>query len=1038
MLISNYAIKFRVAVYVLAVVLIMAGVGNYLSLPREGAPDITIPFVFVSSFYEGTAPSEMEKLVTIPLEKSLNTVESIKEIRSTTRESVSSIAIEFVAGEDIDMARQRVKDKVDLAKPDLPADLDEPVVYAFNFSSDSPIFIFALSGNLDEARLKNTAEELESEIERLTGVKEVGIAGTREREIRVEFDLGRLAAYDLPTDLVLARIAAENRTVSAGNIEMDGNRFQVRVPGEFAVATHLRDILLAERDGQAIFLRDVATVSDAYKDIESLSRLNGTPCVSLSVKKRSGENSVALIGEIKAILARFNLPAGVAMTVVMDQSDYVSMMIGELENNIASGFLLVVAVLLVFMGARNSIFVGLAIPFSMLVAFTAMAMMGFSLNMIVLFSLVLSVGMLVDNAIVIVENTYRIHNEGVSRMEAARRGAAEVAWPVITSTLTTLAAFAPLLFWPDIMGQFMGFMPRTLIVTLTASLFVAIVVNPAVCSAFIKRGGGAARGDGQPRRSHPILTYYERFLRAAIAHRWAVVLIAVCGLVVTVQIYARHGRGIELFPDTDPRNATIDVRLPQGASIERTDAIMRTIEAKLPKYGDIKFFLTTVGGTVGTHMAQTSGTHMGQIYIEFKEMSLRSTNSTELVAVIRKDVGVMPGAEIKVDKQEEGPPTGAPVSIEVSGDDFDTLSEATARIVRAIETTPGLVDLQDDFEEALPELRATVDRQRAALFGLDTAGVGNFLRTAIYGSESSKFRADEDEFDITVRLPLDQRDTADVLSALQIPVPGGGSVPLTTVATVTYEGGLGAITRKNQKRVITISGNNQGRGVDKILEDIRPRVDKVSLPRGYSVSYAGENKDMIESGAFLKRAFLIALGLILTVLVLQFNSVVLPVIIVTSVILSIAGVLWGLLICGMRFGVIMTGLGVISLAGIVVNNAIVLVDCIRQREEEGLSLVDAAVAAGRLRLRPVLLTALTTVLGLIPMAVGYSLEIHTWPPRIVAGAESSAWWAPMAVAVIFGLSVATVLTLVLIPVMYTIAGHARARLARRFSLDPER
>ncbi|TFG81824.1 MAG: efflux RND transporter permease subunit [Chromatiales bacterium] len=796
--------------------------------------------------------------------------------------------------------------------------------------------------------------------------------------------------------------------------------------------------MLAERGGQSIFLRDVATVSDAYKDIESLSRLNGTPCVSLSVKKRSGENSVALIDEIKDILARFNLPAGVAMTVVMDQSDYVSMMIGELENNIASGFLLVVAVLLVFMGARNSIFVGLAIPFSMLVAFTAMAMMGFSLNMIVLFSLVLSVGMLVDNAIVIVENTYRIHNEGVSRMEAARRGAAEVAWPVITSTLTTLAAFAPLLFWPDIMGQFMGFMPRTLIVTLTASLFVAIVVNPAVCSAFIKRGGGAARGDGQPRRSHPILTYYERFLRAAIAHRWAVVLIAVCGLVVTVQIYARHGRGIELFPDTDPRNATIDVRLPQGASIERTDAIMRTIEAKLPKYGDIKFFLTTVGGTVGTHMAQTSGTHMGQIYIEFKEMSLRSTNSTELVAVIRKDVGVMPGAEIKVDKQEEGPPTGAPVSIEVSGDDFDTLSEATARIVRAIETTPGLVDLQDDFEEALPELRVTVDRQRAALFGLDTAGVGNFLRTAIYGSESSKFRADEDEFDITVRLPLDQRDTADVLSALQIPVPGGGSVPLTTVATVTYEGGLGAITRQNQKRVITISGNNQGRGVDKILEDIRPRVDKVSLPRGYSVSYAGENKDMIESGAFLKRAFLIALGLILTVLVLQFNSVVLPVIIVTSVILSIAGVLWGLLICGMRFGVIMTGLGVISLAGIVVNNAIVLVDCIRQREEEGLSLVDAAVAAGRLRLRPVLLTALTTVLGLIPMAVGYSLEIHTWPPRIVAGAESSSWWAPMAVAVIFGLSVATVLTLVLIPVMYTIAGHARARLARRFSLDPER
>ncbi|NCA82531.1 MAG: efflux RND transporter permease subunit, partial [Opitutae bacterium] len=468
MIISNYAIKFRAAVFVFIAVLVLVGSISYVTLPREGAPDITIPYVFVTAYYEGTAPEEMEKLVTLPMEKQLNDVENVKEIRSTSAENVASLVIEFMAGEDIERAKRRVKDKVDLAKPDLPPDLDEPVVDAFNFSSDFPVYIFALSGATEPDRLKNLAEDLKDRLEQLPGIQSADVAGTREREIRVEIDLPRMIACRIPLGLVMNRIAQENVTVSAGNIEMAGDKFQVRIPGEFQRVPELREILLADRGGRPIYLADIASVADTYKDLASISRLNGEPCVSVNLKKRAGENAVALIRQVKQILADAGLPPDVKLTQVMDQSDYIKSMIEELENNVVSGFILVVIVLLIFLGVRNALFVGLAIPFSMLTAFTLMAVRGTTLNMIVLFSLVLAVGMLVDNAIVIVENTYRLRTLGLSRKEAARQGAAEVAWPVITSTLTTLVAFWPLLAWPDIMGQFMGFLPRTLIVVLLA------------------------------------------------------------------------------------------------------------------------------------------------------------------------------------------------------------------------------------------------------------------------------------------------------------------------------------------------------------------------------------------------------------------------------------------------------------------------------------------------------------------------------------------------------------------------------------------
>jgi multidrug efflux pump len=1035
MIISNYAIKFRTAVIVLIFVLVLFGSISYRVLPREGTPDITIPFVFVTVIYEGTAPEDMEKLVTAPLERQLVDADDVKTVQSTTTEGVASISIEFLSGSDIDAALQKVKDKIDLARPDLPQDLDEPIVQAFNFSTDYPVFIFALSGS-GTGRLKEIADDLQDQIERVPGVRQASISGTREREIRVELDLNRLIAYQLPIDLVMQRIAAENTTVSAGNLEMAGNRFQVRIPGEYRLATDLRDILLTHHEGQPVFLRDVATVSDTYKDLDSIARLNGEPSVSIEIRKRNRENSVILIDAVKEAIEATGVPPDITVTYVMDQSEHVDMMINELENNIVSGFILVLCVIFLFMGFRNSLFVAIAIPLSMLIAFTLMNLRGATLNMIVLFSLVLALGMLVDNAIVIVENIYRLRTIGLSRKEAARQGAGEVAWPVITSTVTTCMAFAPLLFWPDIMGQFMSFLPITLITTLGASLFVALVINPAVCSILI--AGGAREGSGldafglQDRLG---VRLYERILRATMQHRVVVLIMGLLFLFASFEFYSHFGRGVELFPDVDPRNANIQIQFPQGTAIETTDAALRRIEAFLPEYDDILFFLTTVGQTADPMAFGANVTHTGTIFLEFKPFNERSGSSMDLISEIRQRLPVIPGAEITIEKQEEGPPTGAPVSIEVYGDDFDALAGLVATIMRTIENVPGLVDLQSDFEEALPELQFIVDRQRAALLGLDTVTIGRFLRTAVYGTEASKFRPEEDEFDITLRLPLAQRNSYDLLDRIYIPTAAGTSVPLRSLGEIRYEAGRGAITRKDQKRMITITGNNHERGVDEIIAEVIPLVDQLHLPRGYSLAYTGDTEEMQKSGRFLAQAFLVAIGLIMIILVLQFNSVFMPLIIGFSVLLSLIGVVWGLLITGTRFGVIMTGMGVVSLAGIVVNNSIVLIDCIRQRQAEGYSTTEAVVLAGKMRLRPVLLTAVTTILGLLPMAIGFSLEVHEWPPRIIAGAESSSWWAPMAVAVIFGLAMATFLTLILVPVMFSLFEGLSRALRKRFAPD---
>jgi len=723
MLLTNYAVKQRVAVFVFLAVTILAGSVSYVVLPREGMPDLTIPMVFVTAAYRGVSPQEMENLVTIPLEKQLKDLDNVKNMTSTSAAGLASLIVEFTDREDMDSALQKVKDKIALAQPDLPDDLDEPMAQSINLGADLPVLMLAVSGETDLPRLKFVAEDLKDRIEQVPGVREVALIGALEREIRVEVDPARAQMYGISMGFIAHRIRQENRTVSAGNLEHRDFTVQIRAPGEFSRPFELERLILTERgDGSLIHLADVATVSDTFKDVSTISRINGKPSISLQVKKRSGGNTIHVVDAITAVTDRYEFPPGLGVEVTMDMARYIRMMIAELENNIITGFLLVIAVLMLFLGLRNATLVALAIPFSMLLSFAVMRMLGIKLNMIVLFSLVIAVGMLVDNAIVIVENIYRHHvEEGLARGEASRLGAGEVAWPVITSTLTTLAAFSPLFFWSGITGQFMGFMPRTLVVVLTCSLFVALIVNPAVCSLAIRRP--PARQKSRQHFFDAFAARYERVLRGALQMRGLILVLGVCLFALVVLAFQRWGGDLEFFPDVEPSTATVSVRYPEGTPIEKTDALLRRIESAVQGDDDIKYTLSTAGFVGGRGFdGGGGGSHIGAVNVEFTDIAERSRSSFAIVDEIRKRVGSEPGAEIRVDRERAGPPTGAAIAIEVGGDDFTRLSELSAEIRRRIRGTAGLVDLTDDFEKARPEMRFLIDRRRAAFFGLLRTG----------------------------------------------------------------------------------------------------------------------------------------------------------------------------------------------------------------------------------------------------------------------------------------------------------------------------
>jgi len=1013
-ILSDAAIDNRVVVWVLILLIVVTGAYSYVTLPREGAPDVPIPFVVITTRYEGVSPEDVETAVSIKIEKELAGLKGVKEITSVSAEGISNVIVEFYPDIRIEDALQYVRDKVDQVRGEIPQDAEEPTIKEISVA-DFPIFLIKLYGGVSPVQLKEIADELEDVVEEIPGVLNCDVLGGLEREIRLEVDHDRFAAYGLTLAQLLALVPSENVNVSAGSLETPGTKFNVRVPGEFENPDDVEHLIIAVVNGKPIYLSDIGVVRDTFKDRSTYSRLDGVPSLTLSVQKRVGADIVPIKAAIDRILeqARGEVPQGVKFEITLDQSKEINSMVKDLENNILSGLVLVVVVLVLFMGFRTSTIVALAIPMSMLISFTVIKLMGYTLNMIVLFSLIMALGMLVDNAIVIVENIYRHIQLGYDRVEAAKLGTGEVAWPVITSTATTLIAFTPLIFWPDIMGDFMKYLPITLIITLTSSLFVALVINPTVCS--VLSGGVPKDTDELP----AFLKGYRWLLRAAIEYRFVTLALAIMLLVTLVILYGKMDHGVVLFPEFDPVRANIDIRLPQGTSIEETDRITQEVETRLAPYRqNLQHFVSNVGlsGGGGGLGPSSAGPNTAQITLIFKDYDIRERPSAEIIAELRDRLADIPGVEIDVKEEEQGPPTGAPVTVRLVGKDFRTLEILSDRAKRAIENVPGLVNLQSDYEASRPELAFNVDRQRAMLLGVNTAVVGNYLKTAIFGNKVGTYRQFRDEYDITIRLPLQQRLDVDDLLKLQIPNSLGRAVPLNSFGKFVYTGGLGTVRHLNQRRVVTLTADAEGRLSNEVLGDVQNILAGLELPAGYEIRYAGEKEEQDKAASFLFRAFLIAVLGITLILVAQFNSLVIPLIIMTTVILSLIGVLIGLLIFAMPFSIIMTGVGVISLAGVVVNNAIVLLYYARQLEEEGLGLFEAAVQAGTVRLRPVLLSAGTTLLGLVPMASGISYDFHLmeWATK----SESSQWWASMAIAVIFGLGFATVLTLFVVPSLY--------------------
>jgi multidrug efflux pump subunit AcrB len=1091
---TSLAVDHPTSVLVLTTIIVLGGLVSYLRIPKESMPEITVPYVAVNTSYAGVAPEDIETLITRHLEEELNEIADVEEITSTSVEGYSSILIEFTAGMDMTEALQLVREKVDIAKPELPAAAEEPMILEFNLS-EFPIMQVNVAGEYSLRRLKEVAEDLQDRIELIPSVLEVTLSGGLDREVQVNVDLAKLKFYGLAFDDVIEAIAEENLTIPGGTIDVGERAYLVRVPGEFEETRLLEDIVVWAPGDRPVYVRDIAEVEFGFKDRDSYARLDGNPVVTLGIVKRTGENIIETSNAVKRAIeeARPGFPATTVVKITSDQSEDIREMVSSLENNIVSGLILVVAVLLFFLGIANASFVGIAIPLSMLLSFSIMQLIGFSMNMVVLFSLILALGMLVDNAIVVVENIYRFMEQGHERKRAAKLATAEVAMPVMAATGTTLAAFAPMAFWPGIIGEFMKYLPLTLIITLSSSLFVALVVNPTVCSLFMQLDGEKAPGltpaakwtliggaalafliafASQPfaavtltvtlvalwalhhwalrRMGHwfqetvlpAALRRYERLLRWSLAHRARVMGGMAATLVASVLLFGLFNAGIEFFPeDIPPQNVYVQVEMPPGTRAEATDEVVRAVEeelAALPVTGDFESVVATVGASGN----RGGGSDEGTIAVSFVDFQLRERDSFESLELMRSTIGKgIAGAEITVDKPQEGPGTGPPINIEIAGADevvLQALADDAYRRLANAAVARKLDGLESDLADARPELRIDVDRERAALFGLSTAEIGATVRSAILGTEVSEFRYGEEEYDIVVRLAERYRGDLDAIADLTVVAEDGTQVPLSSVADWSVDESYSGINRKDLERVATISADVRSNyNANAVLAEVQTElIDfESSLPPGYTLSYTGQQEDQQESEAFLFGAFLMALMLIALILVSQFDSVFRPLIILSSVLLSTVGVLLGLVVFRMPFGVIMSGVGVISLAGVVVNNAIVLVDYIGVlRKRDGLGEHASLVTGGLTRFRPVMLTAITTVMGLTPLAIGLNFDFKglftRLDPNVFWGGEQAAWWGPMAIAVIAGLTFATFLTLVLVPVMHSLTDDLTRFLRR--------
>lgn len=1049
-------IRYRAPVLLVVLCIFAMGLFNYINLPRESFPEIDIPTVMVTTPYVGVAPEDIESLVTVPLENELSGLTDLKKMSSTSAEGVSLIMLEFEPEVTIEDKLQRVRDRVSRAKNKLPEDAEDTEVQEISFDR-FPILIVAISGPVDEEVLKELGERLEDEVGRIDGVLEAELSGGQTRQIRVQVDPLRLTHYKLSLNDVIGAIASENVNIPGGDVKAGDANFLVRVPGDFEAASEIENVAIKRVGDSPVFVGDVATVVDGFEDRSTYSRVNGHSAVTLAVSKRAGSNILAIADEVKRITAEQeeSWPSGVTARIVGDQSRDIRMMVSELENNVITALILVVSVIVFFMGARNSFFVAFAIPLSMLLGIIAISAFGMTLNMIVLFSLILGLGMLVDNAIVLVENIYRHVEAGKSLRLASIVGTQEVGMAVAASTATTVAAFLPLVFWTGIMGQFMGYLPKTVIVLLVASLAVAVGILPVATSIFMKRASKPSEGPEQRSDASkeagrgtddgteadnafmqkPFMKRYQRVLEWALANRYKTLGLGMLSLVGTCGSYGALNHGTEFFPDTEPNQAIVTVKAPDGTDLEATDRIVREVEAVLAKEKNVDFYVVETGVSGGGDPVSgaMAVANEARITIDFLPHHTRTDPGQEpriedprlTIERLRKNLAPITGAVIEIEKREDGPPVGAAIAVEVSGEDFHEVGEAAMSLRRQLKKLEGIAELSDNYKVGRPEMRLRIDRGAAKRVGASTEAVASSIRAAINGAEATTIRDGEDEYDVIVEAEPRYRNDLQAVMALRIPgredtSPDTFAVPLSSVASYRLAGGSGSIRHVDQDLVVTITGDvTEGANENEVQARVASFLsDAAELPAGIHARLGGAQDEQKDSQEFLGMAFLIAVCLIAVVLVTQFNSFFTPAIILFTVILSIVGVLWGLVFTGTPFGVIMTGIGVISLAGIVVNNAIVLLDYVEQLRDRGMGLNDALVRAGMVRFRPVILTALTTILGLVPMAVGISFDFFKL--ELILGSQTAAWWSPMAVAVIFGLAFATVLTLVMVPTLYSI------------------
>jgi multidrug efflux pump subunit AcrB len=1123
---TSWSVDNRTAIYIMTLIITAYGLITFNTLPKEQYPDIVVPTISVATIYVGNSPADIENLVTRPIEKQIKSISGARviKVQSTSQQDFSLIVVEFDTDVKVDLAKQKVKDAVDKAQSDLPQDLTkQPDVQEFAFS-ELPIMFVNISGDYDPVKLKQYADKMQDRFEELKEITRADIVGAPEREIQILADPYRMAGARVTFNDIENAIRRENNDISGGQVEVGRMKRTVRVRGQFASVKDLDNIIVKNVSGAPIYLRDIAVLKDTVKEKESFARLDGKNVITINIVKRSGENLIDAADRIKAVITDMQtndvLPRDLKVTLTGDQSKQTKTSFNELVNTIIIGFVLVLLILMFFMGVSNAFFVALSVPLSVFVAFLflpvadAIVGTGVTLNFIVLFALLFGLGIIVDDAIVVIENTHRIyHNGKVPIIRSAKEAAGEVFIPVLAGTATTLAPFFPLLFWKGIIGKFMIYLPTMLILTLTASLIVAFIINPVFAVSFMKpegrmyddkksaifkkwywwifwAGGLLAHimgnhGTGnflffmaiilvvnryvlrdmiywfQEKLLPALMNRYEQMLRWVLVGRRPVyMLISLFVLFpVALMMMILRGNPTTFFPSGDPNFIYVYLKMPVGTDVKYTDSVTRLLEQKVyQSLGDqqpvtpgsiVESVITNVAVSANNPRDNNRSVqpNLGRIQISFVEFEQRHGKSSGMyLDEIRKNIKGIPGAEVTVEQEQGGPPTDPPVNIEVSGDDYVQLTKVAQDLYNFLDTNKvaGMDNLQLDVDLKNPEITVTVDRQRALIEGVSTGQVGMEIRTALFGKEVSKLKEGDDEYKIQLRYSDLQRNNIQDLMNMKITFRDFNTgqikqVPINAIASFDYTLSSGGIKRKNLKRTIQLQSNVADPSQTAVINAaLKTKIDQfknfTKLPEEVTIRQSGQSEQEAATSKFLGTALLISIGLIFLILVLQFNSMSKPFIVITEIFFSIIGVLIGYAITGKTIATIMMGVGIVGLAGIVIKNGILLIEFTDELRKRGYKTREAAIQAGKIRIIPVLLTALATIFGLVPLAVGFNIDFVSMfqhlNPKIFFGGDSVIFWGPLSWTIIYGLVFSFFLTLMMVPSMYIIAERLRRPMER--------